>query len=43
MQLLDYVWREKFEIVINIATKNCKTIKITASNHFREVTKMMLV
>ncbi len=41
MTLLGYARWENFEIAINRAIESCKTTEIRASNHFREVTKLV--
>ena len=42
-QVLGYTRWENFVVAISRATESCKTLKVNVDDHFREVTKMVLL
>ena len=42
-QVLGYTRWENFVVAISRAIESCKTLKISVGDHFREVTKMVLL
>jgi len=42
-QVLGYTRWENFVVAISRAIESCKTLKVSVDNHFREVTKMVLL
>ena len=42
-QVLGYTRWENFVVAISRATESCKTLKVSVDDHFREVTKMVLL